>query len=459
MQIEKLKHRKTNIKHRLVRTIAASVMALVSCLAVAQAASPEGPILFTNVNVFDGVSDKLIKNANVVVTGNRITAVSTEELSVAGGRVIDGGGRTLMPGLIDAHVHLQIVMSIDKLMRVPLDYVAARTLEEAEATLMRGFTTVRDASGAVFGVKQAIDEERYPGPRIYAAGAALGMSGGHYDFRENSNVPRLLGGPNWTAIEYTGGAINVDGVDEVLAASRLQFRRGASYLKMAVSGSIEGVYDPLEISEFSYDEIKAAVDEARRWKTFLAVHTYNDEATQRALEAGAMTIEHACLITEETVKLLVKKGAFLSTQTGVFLEEPPSYWDDNMKAKQLKTQQGLDNLMKLAKKHNAKIALGTDLVGSPEIMEAQAFELTNRLKWFTPIEILRQATVNNAELLSLTGPMNPYPGKLGVIEEDAYADILLVNGNPLEDLTLFNNPEENLALIMKDGKIYKNTVN
>ena len=363
-----------------------------------------------------------------------------------------------MPGLIDAHVHLQIFTSLDNLMRLPADYIAARTLEVAEANLMRGFTTVRDASGSVFGVKQAVDEGRYPGPRIYACGAALGMTGGHYDFRENSSVPRALDGPNWTAVEYTGGAINVDGVDEVLAASRLQFRRGASFLKMAVSGSIEGVYDPLEISEFSFDEIKAAVDEARRWNTYLAVHTYNDDATKRALEAGAMTIEHACLLTEETVKLLVQKGAFLSAQTGVFLQEAPSYWDDAMKEKQLKTRNGLDNLMKLAKKHNAKIALGTDLVGSPEIMEGQAFELTNRLKWFTPIEILRQATVNNAELLSLSGPMNPYPGKLGVIEEDAYADILLVNGNPLEDLTLFNKPEENLALIMKDGKIYKNTV-
>ena len=449
-----------NLIKTFAKLIACIVLSIVlSSPAMAQAEAPAGPILFTNVNVFDGVSDKLIKNANVVVTGNIITAVSTEELMVAGGQVIDGGGRTLMPGLIDAHVHLQIVMSIDKLMRVPLDYIAVRTLEEAEATLMRGFTTVRDASGSVFGVKQALDEGRYPGPRIYACGAALGMSGGHYDFRENSNIPRALGGPNWTAIEYTGGAINVDGVDEVLAASRLQFRHGASFLKMAVSGSIEGVYDPLEISEFSFDEIKAAADEAKRWNTYLAVHTYNDAATVQALEAGAKTIEHACLLSDETVKLLVEKGAILSTQTGVFLQEAPSYWDDAMKAKQLKTQNGLDNLMKLAKKYNAKIALGTDLVGSPEAMEAQAYELTNRLKWFTPIEILKQATVNNAELLSLSGPMNPYPGKLGVIEEDAYADILLVNGNPLEDLTLFNKPVENIALIMKDGKIYKNTLN
>lgn len=415
--------------------------------------------LITNANILDINKGSLVEGMSVLVEGNKISKIDKSIKAPKGATVLDAGGRTLMPGLIDAHVHLQIFTSIDRLMRLPADYIAARTLEIAEDNLMRGFTTVRDASGSVFGIKQAIDEGRYPGPRIYACGAALGMSGGHYDFRENSNVPRVLGGPNWTAVEYTGGAINVDGVDEVLAASRLQFRRGAVFLKMAVSGSIEGVYDPLEIGEFSFEEIKAAADEAERWNTYLAVHTYNDNATKRALEAGAKTIEHACLLTDETVKLLVEKDAILSTQTGVFLQEAPSYWDEAMIEKQLKTQKGLDKLMELAKKHNAKIALGTDLVGSPEAMEDQAYELTNRLKWFSPIEILKQATVNNAELLSLSGPMNPYPGKLGVIEEGAYADILLLNGNPIEDLTLFNNPEENLHLIMKDGKIYKNIIN
>jgi len=435
-------------------------LCLAAPLPAADAKSaPEARTLFTNVNVFDGANEQLIENANVLVEGNLIKQVSTSTISAPGATVIDGGGRTLMPGLIDSHVHLTITMSIDRLMSEPADYVAAATLQEAEATLMRGYTTVRDASGAVFGIKKAIDEGRYPGPRIYAAGAALGMTGGHYDFRNNYLAPRVLGGPAWTPADYTGSAINVDGVDEVLAAARLQFRRGAVYLKMATSGSIEGVYDPLDISEFSFEEIKAAADEAERWGTFLSVHSYTDEGVQRSLEAGAKTIEHACLISEETVELLVEKGAILGSQTGIFLQDPPSYWNDEMKAKQLETQQGLDNLMKLAKKHKAKIALGTDLVGSPEIMEGQKQELTNRLKWFTPFEILTQALTNNAELLSLTGKRNPYPGKLGAIEEGAYADILLVNGNPLEELELFNDPESNLALIMKDGKIYKNAVN
>ncbi len=412
--------------------------------------------LITNVNVFDGKSEKLIEKANVLILDNKIKTISTKTIAANGATVIDGGGRTLMPGLIDAHVHIGLNMPIETIIREPSDYFAAMTLVEAEATLMRGYTTVRDMMGSCFGVKRAIDEGHFPGPRIYAAGAGIGMTGGHVDFVANSIVPRALGGPAMTDGDLTGGMLTVDGVTAMLAAVRLQFRKGAHFIKLSTSGSIEGMYDPLDVTEYSFDEIKAAADEAKRWHTYLSVHVYPDEAIRLSLEAGAMSIEHACFISEDTMKLLVEKGAYLSTQTGIFLQDPPSYWDDDMKAKQLRAQKGVDNLMKLAKKYKAKIAVGTDLVGAPKIKRDQLYELTNRLKWFTPFEILHQDLVNNAELLSWTGPRNPYPGKLGVIEEDAYADILLVNGNPLEDLTLLNKPEENVALIMKDGKIYKN---
>ncbi len=414
--------------------------------------------IFQDVRIFDGIHETLTEHASVLVQDNLISQISTDPISSIGANVIDGGGRTLTPGLIDAHVHLQINVSIPQLMSEPQDYIAALTLQEAEATLMRGYTTVRDMMGSVMGVKRAIDEGRYPGPRIYSAGAGIGMTAGHVDFRNNSVIPRALGGPSWTDAEYTGMAINVDGVHEMLAATRLQFRKGAHLLKLAVSGSIEGVYDPLDVTEFSFEEIKAAADEAKRWNTYLAVHTYTDAGTRQALEAGAMSIEHACLISEETMKLLVDKGAFLCTQTGINFQDPPAYWNDDMKAKQLETRSGLDNLMELAKKHGPKMATGTDLVGSPEAKLTQLYELTNRLKWFSAAEILTQATANNAELLAWTGPRNPYPGKLGVIEEGAYADILLVDGDPLEDLALFEKPDRNLSLIMKDGKIYKNTL-
>jgi len=218
------------------------------------------------------------------------------------------------------------------------------------------------------------------------------------------------------------------------------------------------MYDPLDIGEYSYEEIKAAADEAKRWNTYLAVHTYNDKGTRLALEAGAMAIDHGNLMTEETMKLLVEKGAFLNTQTGVFLSDPPDSWSEGSKNRQREAKEGLDHMFKLAKKYKAKITIGSDYVDNAEQKKEQSYELTNRLKWFTAAEILNQATAGNAEILYFSGPRNPYPGKLGVIEEGALADILLVNGNPLEDLTLFHDPEKNLALIMKDGKIYKNTL-
>jgi len=276
--------------------------------------------------------------------------------------------------------------------------------------------------------------------------------------KTNNTLPRQFAGPSWTDVEYMGLSIIADGVAEVLTAARLQMRKGAHFLKMYTSGAVSGQYDPLDIAEYSVKEIKAAADEARRWNTYLAVHTYNDAGTQNALNAGAMSIEHATIITEDTMKLLVSKGAFLSTQTGVYLEPPAPDWTEDQRAKQQMAKAGLDRLFALAKKHKAKIATGTDLVGSPELKGKQAYELTNRLTWFTPAEILTHATANNAELLSWSGPRNPYPGKLGVIEAGAYADLLLVDGNPLEDLTLISDPDKNLALIMKDGKVHKNRV-
>jgi len=414
--------------------------------------------LFTNVNVFDGKSEKLIEKANVLIEGNKIKTISTKKIEAAGATVIDGGGRTLTPGLIDAHVHLIWNTSPAGMFNYPLDYLHALALKEAEATLMRGYTGIRDISGSVLGIKKAIDEGLYPGPRVWSCAAGIGMTAGHADMRPNSMVPRTLGGPYWTDVEYLGISILADGVPEVLSAARLQMRKGACFLKMYTSGAVSGVYDPLDISEFSFDEIKAAADEAKRWNTYLAVHSYNDASIRQALEAGAMSIEHGNLLTDETMKLLAEKGAFLSTQTGLFLEDAPADWSEDQKAKQRAAKDGLTTMFTAAKKYKVKIALGTDLVGSVESKQTQEKELSNRLPWFTPAEILKQATANNAELMSWSGPRNPYPGTLGVIEEGAYADLLLVNGNPLENLHLFDDPDKNLALIMKDSKIYKNII-
>jgi len=230
------------------------------------------------------------------------------------------------------------------------------------------------------------------------------------------------------------------------------------FLKIFAGGAVTGLRDPLDIAEYSPEELRAAADEAKRWNTYLAVHAYTDRSIENALNAGAMSIEHANLITEATMKLLAKKGAFLSTQTGFFLAPIPASFSAAQKARQQLAAEGLENMMQLAKKYNVKIALGTDLVGSMESKATELEEFTNRTKWFTPVEILRQATSINGELMALSGPRNPYPGKLGVVEQGALADLLLVDGNPLENIELMTDSENNFVLIMKDGVIYKNAL-
>jgi len=442
------------------KVIATLLLTLAFCVpAMAGDAAPKPSTLITNANIFDGKSEKLATGMSVLVEGNKITKIAKSITAPAGATTIDAKGRTLTPGLIDVHVHLEWNLSPAGMFDAMPDYLGARTLYEAKATLMRGYTSVRDISGQVLGAKRAIDEGYFVGPRIWSSGAGIGMTSGHADLRTLNTLPRLMGGSPYTEVEVIGLSILADGVPEVLTASRMQMRKGAHFLKMYVGGAVSGLRDPLDISEYSFEEIRAAADEAKRWNTYLAVHTYTDASTSMALEAGAMSIEHATLITEDTMKLIKEKGAFLSTQTGVYLGEAPPDWSADQKAKQQAAKDGLANMFRLAKKHKVKIALGTDIVGTPEMKATQAHELSNRLPWFSPAEILKQATANNAELLSWSGPRNPYPGKLGVIEEGALADILLVEGNPLENLKLFDDPDKNLALIMKDGKIFKNTVN
>jgi len=417
---------------------------------------PKKITLFTNVHVFDGKSEQLIKDVNVLIEGNLIKEIGKGITAPQGAEVIEANGLTLMPGLIDAHVHLSLNMGFLTMYNQLPDYLAGRTFAEAKNTLMRGFTSVRDTGGEVLGIKRAIDEGYAVGPRIWASGAGISMTAGHADLRPPTQRPRQLGGPAWTEGEYNGGTVIADGVPEVLSAARLQMRKGAAFIKMFTSGAVSGMYDPLDIGEYSFEEIKAAADEAKRWNTYLAVHTYNDKGTRIALEAGAMTIEHASLMTEETMKLLVEKGAFLSTQTGVFLSDPPESWSEATKNRQRQAKEGLDNMFKLAKKYNAKILIGSDYVDNGEQKKEQSYELSNRLPWWTAPEILKQATSGNAEVLYFSGPRNPYPGKLGVIEKDAFADILLIKGDPTKDLTLFHDSENNIQLIMKDGVIYKN---
>ena len=426
--------------------------------AMAKKAEDTSWVLITNVSIFDGKSEDLASAMSVLVENNKIAKIAASISAPAGATVIDGGGRTLTPGFIDAHTHLWWNLGVSEHFYTPLDYQGALALVEAENTLMRGFTTIRDVGGSVFGVKRAIDEGYFPGPRIYAAGAAISMTTGHGDFRAPTTRPRMMGGPSETEAEEAGLIIFADGVPEVLTASRMQFRKGAHFLKMFVGGAVSGLYDPLDIAEYSMDELKAAVGEAERWNTYVAVHTYTDASTRMAIEAGVKSLEHCNLLEEDTVKLAAKKGVFISTQAALFMSPAPPSFSPAQVKRQQQAKEGLDHLMKASRKYKAKVLFGTDMVASMESKKAQVTEFTLRTGWFSNAEILRQATSINAEVLELSGPRNPYPGKLGVIEEGAFADLLLINGNPIADIEILTKPEENLALIMKDGKIYKNTL-
>jgi imidazolonepropionase-like amidohydrolase len=438
--------------------IAIVMSVFLSMQIAAQEAEPAIKTLITDVNIFDGKSEKLIPGMSVLVEDNKIAKIAKSISATDVTTVIDGGGRTLTPGFIDAHTHLAWNLGVTQHMYEPLDYQFALNLAEAENTLMRGFTTIRDVGGQVLGTKKAIDEGYFPGPRIYSSGAAIGMTTGHGDFRTPSSLPRMMGGPGETELERIGITIFADGVPEVLTASRMQFRKGSHFLKIFVGGAVSGMYDPLDISEYSLEEVKAAVGEAERWNTYVAVHTYTDTATRMAIEAGVKSLEHANLLTEETVKLAAEKGAFVSPQAAVFMSPAPPSFTPAQKERQQQAKEGFDRLMKACKKYNAKVLFGSDMVASIESKKAQVTEFTLRSDWFTNAEILQQATSGNAEVLELSGPRNPYPGKLGVIEEGAYADLLLINGNPLDDISILTKPEENLALIMKDGKIHKNII-
>jgi len=445
------------MKSRL-RFIALLFLTLVLCVpAMAEDAETKSSVLFTNANVFDGKSDKLATGMSVLVEGNKIAKVAKSIPAPAGALVVDGKGKTLMPGFIDAHVHMMLQVNYGELVNLDESYFALAGADQANRMLLRGFTTARDTGGNTFSLKRAIDEGRMVGPRIYPSGAGLSQTGGHGDYRPLNAVPR----PHATEaqpMERVGIMALVDGETEVLTAAREQLRKGASQIKLAAGGGVASRNDPLDVVQFTPAEIRAAVQAAENWNTYVLAHVYNNVGIRLAVENGVKSIEHANYIDEPTLDLVIKKGAWLSVQGLVFVNTPAGM-DAGQTARFKEALQGLDTMFDLLKKKNYnKIAFGTDVIGDPALMARQNEEFTIRTKWFNNAEILRQATSGNAQLLQMSGPRNPYPGKLGVIEEGAYADILLINGDPLNDISILTKSEENLALIMKDGKIYKNTV-
>ena len=423
-------------------------------------------ILIKNAQVWDGLSDTATPNTSVLIQDNLIVAVGPSLQAPGGAQIIDANGKTLIPGLSDAHVHLALTEGMQKIRgEAHWMYTALRASASAEHFLQLGFTTVRDLGGPVFGLKRAIDEGLVPGPRIYPSGAFISQTSGHGDSR-NRNEPN----PYWLGntlhpIDALGWAFVVDGRAEVLKAARENLRQGATQLKVMAGGGIGSEFDPIHSVQFTPDELRAAVEAAEDWDTYVAVHIYNSDGAIRALEAGVKCLDHGHLLNEVAIKLLKEKDAWLVPQA-YWIDAPADLWapgQDQIPPEILKkvniVLEGTKKQMDLAKKYEVKLGFGSDAYGGLGLESLALTEFTARLKWYSPVEILKQATSGNAALLALSGKTNPYlEGALGVIQPGAYADVLLYDGNPLENLSVVTDPQKFLKLIIKDGKIYKDAL-
>jgi imidazolonepropionase-like amidohydrolase len=435
---------------------ALAAAAAPSAHALQAAASPQSAVMFENVRIFSG--GRTTGPSNVLVVGNRITTISSGPVANpadAATTRIRGGGRTLMPGLIDAHTHVMFaIVPQATILLGDIGYVHVAAAKGATDTLMRGFTTVRDMGGPSFGLKKAIDDGLVAGPRIYSSGAFVSQSGGHGDFRLPNELPAPPGAFSYS--ERVGGAAIADDPDTVRKRVRELLALGASQIKLMAGGGVSSSFDPLDVTQYTVPELRAAVEAAENWGTYVTVHAYTPRAVRQAIDAGVKCIEHGNLLDEATAKVMAEKKVWWSLQP--FLDDRPSAFPEGSpnRIKQKTMFAGTDNAYALAKKFGIRTAWGTDNLFSAENDKGQNFNLAKMVRWYTPAEVLKIATADNAELLALSGPRNPYPGKLGVVEEGALADLLLVDGDPVADIRLVENPEKNFLVIMKDGKLYKN---
>ncbi len=414
-----------------------------------------GRLLVKNVRIFDGLTDHHFPG-HVLVEGDKIAAVETSPIAEdADTVVIDGADRVLMPGMTDAHVHLIGMANtyIDMMMASQSELIA-RTLVGAKDTLLRGFTTVRDMAGDTAGIKKVIDSAPALGPRIYPSQAAISQTAGHGDFGFVYEHPTALGGEPSRA-EQIGMMRVADGETRVLAAVREQLRQGASQVKLMAGGGVASPYDPLYTMQFTPRELRAAVDAAHDYGTYVATHVYTVAGIHRAVDAGVKSIEHGHLADEPTIAMLAERDIWLSTQP--FAEHDHNFPSPENAEKNREICTGTDHLYTWARKHGVKTAWGTDLLFEPELVRKQNEMATRLGDYFTNIEALKMVTSVNASLFRLSGERDPYKAaRLGEISVGAWADMLLVNGDPTSDLSVLADPGKNLALIVKDGSVVKN---
>lgn len=436
-----------------------------------------GTTLFTNVSVFNGTDNKLYSGMNVLVEGHSIKSISATKQQVGSdATVIDGQGKTLMPGLIDGHAHVMINANFDVVEKnMDLTDIAIRSSLVAKRFLMDGFTTVRDAGGPAFGLKRAIDTGIIQGPRIYPSGAFISQTSGHGDFRDRADAGfSPLSSWDKSNFEQFGIGAVADGVPEVLKATRTNLRNGAHSIKIMAGGGGSSRFDPIDTTQFSKAETCAIVEAAADWGTYVAAHVFNDRAMNRLMECGVKVFDHAFFMSEKTMKKMAKKGIYAVPQ--MWGLSPDLAKNPLMPAEKLpmvaKLQETYGDFGKKLLKNKVKVVFASDYVGAfADAERARRYELWWRTQAFgSNFEVLKQLTSTAGEMLAMSGPRNSYAasGKLGVVEKGAAADLILVDGNPLKDISVLGGTDKwfdadpeykdisSIQIVMKDGVIYKN---
>lgn len=423
-----------------------------------RAQTPGRPLLLTNLRLFDGETLSMREGVEILIEGERIAALPPAGQGPQEAQRIDCGGRAVIPGLIDAHWHATLV-AVSQIAALTQDigFIHLMAGREAGATLMRGFTTVRDVGGPAFGLKLAIDKGAVTGPRIFPSGAMISQTAGHGDFRLLSELPRFPDtAPN--NIERQGVALVADGADAVLRATREQLMKGASQIKIMAGGGVSSLYDPLDTVQYTEAEMRAAVEAAADWGTYVCAHVYTPGGIRRAVRAGVKSIEHGQLADEEAVRIRADAGAWWSIQPFLADEDSNPKSDPVQQAKQLQVAEGTVRAFELAKKHDVPVAFGTDILFNPAGAASQGRQLAKFARFMSPLEALHKATGAAGALLALSGERAPYAGRLGVIAEGALADLLVIDGDPETDLAWLDTPDTSLRLILKGGRVFKETL-
>ena len=404
-------------------------------------------LVLSHARVLDVRGGQLLDDRHVLIADGRIASV-TESKPQTDATVIDVGGRVVMPGLCDMHVHVNAATANLSVMRHwSPSYVTAHAAKTLEGMLMRGFTTVRDGGGADWGLAKAVDEGLIDGPRIFFCGHALSQTGGHGDMRSSGDdgigYGWLTPGLGWVC----------DGISELRRACREEVRRGAHHIKLMVSGGIASPTDRIDSTQFSEDEIRAAVEEAEAANLYVMVHAYTARAINRALRCGARTVEHGNLLDEESIDLFGENDAFLVPTLSIYQaladEGVEAGLPEELYNKVFDVLDAGKRALDMAYSGGVKMAYGTDLLGQMHRRQLDEFAIRGEI--IPALDILQAATCNGADLLG-------QKGELGEIIEGAHADLLVMDGDPLADLNVMTEPETNLRVIMKDGVIYKNTL-